>query len=93
MDYTYCSIDTPDRPSLETLVNVCRAQVQAYVKHGGQFDADTQRQNIAGTRVILFTEGEFPVIVQNAAGFILQTHEEINALLLTPGWTDPNEEI
>ena len=91
MEYKYCVIDMPDRPSLEVLVNVCRAQVRAYVRHGGEFAADTQRQNIAGTQVVLFTEDAFPVIVQNAAGYVEKTEAEINTLFQTPEWNEGQE--
>lgn len=87
--YNYCVIDMPDHPSLETLVGVCRAQVRAYAKHGGKFDADTQVSNLAGTKVKLFTEGEFPVIVQNAPGFVELTESEANTMLASPEYATP----
>lgn len=91
MNYAFCLIDTPDRPSLENYVTVCRAQVQAYIKHGGLFTADTQPSNLAGTQVVLFTEGSFPMIVQNATGYAEKAEAEINTLFDTAEWTDPND--
>lgn len=91
--YKYCTIDMPDHPSLETMVTNIRAKVPAYLKHGGQFDADTQRTNVAGTQVILFTLAteDFPSLVRNALGFVGHTRAGITAMLATSEWT-PTEE-
>lgn len=83
----YCVIDSPDRPTLETYVDVCQAQVQAYQIHGGEFNADSQRLSVDESQVVLSTEGSFPMIVQNAAGFVPYDHAGILPVMQTSAWS------
>lgn len=102
MEYKYCvvALPTADMSKVPELTTDIREKNKRAKRDSngvieGVFNFDSLRKSIDGTKVMAFQDIDEPwhQILLDSENTTFLTQAEADALIPTPEWTDPNEEI